>query len=160
MKTTKDEFWGLLLRHLNKVGSYNNLMLTTTCWGSRKTLNALPHLQLHGWMCACPCSAAQSFILSLIPRTVAYQAPLSAGFPRQEPWSGLPFPTPEDIPNSGSNPPCLCLLNWLVDSLPLRNLGSPYRWMHDFKWQLVIKRHESEIGYPRWRATKWVNLEY
>ena len=30
--------------------------------------------------------------------TVAYQAPLSMGFSRQEYWSGLPFPSPEDLP--------------------------------------------------------------
>ena len=31
--------------------------------------------------------------------TVVCQAPLSIGFSRQEYWSGLPFPTPEDLPN-------------------------------------------------------------
>ena len=35
------------------------------------------------------------------PWTVAHQAPLSVGFSRQEYWSGLPFPTPEDLPNQG-----------------------------------------------------------
>ena len=38
------------------------------------------------------------------PWTVAYQAPLSMGFSRQEYWSGLPFPPPEDIPNPGIKP--------------------------------------------------------
>ena len=33
------------------------------------------------------------------PWTVAYQAPLSTGFSRQEYWSGLPFPSPGDLPN-------------------------------------------------------------
>ena len=33
------------------------------------------------------------------PRTVARQAPLSMGFPRQEYWSELPFPTPGDLPD-------------------------------------------------------------
>ena len=33
--------------------------------------------------------------------TVAYQAPLSMGFPRQEHWSGLPFPSPGDLPDLG-----------------------------------------------------------
>ena len=33
------------------------------------------------------------------PRTVAHQAPLSMGFPRQEYWSGLSFPTPGDLPD-------------------------------------------------------------
>ena len=35
------------------------------------------------------------------PWTAACQAPLSLGFPRQEYWSGLPCPPPEDLPNSG-----------------------------------------------------------
>ena len=34
----------------------------------------------------------------LTPRTVADQAPLSLGFARQEYWSGLPFPSPGDLP--------------------------------------------------------------
>jgi len=38
------------------------------------------------------------------------------GFPRQEYWSGLPFPSPGDLPTQGSNP---CLLHWKADSLPL-----------------------------------------
>ena len=33
--------------------------------------------------------------------TVAYQAPLFMGFSRQENWSGLPFPSPGDLPNPG-----------------------------------------------------------
>ena len=33
------------------------------------------------------------------PWTVAYQAPPSVGFFRQEYWSGLPFPSPEDLPD-------------------------------------------------------------
>ena len=37
----------------------------------------------------------------VIPWTVDCQAPLSMGFPRQEYWSGLPFPSPGDLPKSG-----------------------------------------------------------
>ena len=37
-------------------------------------------------------------------RTVAHQAPLSLGFPRQEYWSGLPLPAPGDLPNPGIKP--------------------------------------------------------
>ena len=36
--------------------------------------------------------------------TVARQAPLCMGFPRQEYWSGLPFPSPGDLPESGMEP--------------------------------------------------------
>ena len=44
------------------------------------------------------------------PRTIARQSPLSMGFPRQEYWSGLPFPPPGHLPHQG-----VCL----ADSLPL-----------------------------------------
>ena len=36
--------------------------------------------------------------------TVAYQAPPSMGFSRQEYWSGLPFPSPGDLPDPGIEP--------------------------------------------------------
>ena len=39
--------------------------------------------------------------LFVTPWTVAYQAPPSLGFSRQEYWSGLPFPSPGDLPNPG-----------------------------------------------------------
>ena len=39
--------------------------------------------------------------------TVAHQAPLSMEFPRQEHWSGSPFPTPGDLPNPGIEPESL-----------------------------------------------------
>ena len=38
------------------------------------------------------------------PWIVARQTSLSVGFPRQEYWSGLPFPSPEDLPNPGIEP--------------------------------------------------------
>ena len=56
------------------------------------------------------------------PWTVACLAPLSMGFPRQEYWSGLPFPSPGNLPDPGSNP---CLLHWQAESLPLSHWGSP-----------------------------------
>ena len=41
------------------------------------------------------------------PRTVAHQAPLSMEYPRQEYWSGLPFPIPGDFPDPGIEPTSL-----------------------------------------------------
>ena len=38
------------------------------------------------------------------PATVAHQAPLSRGFPGQAYWSGLPFPSPEDLPDPEIKP--------------------------------------------------------
>ena len=52
-----------------------------------------------------------------------HQTPLSMGFPRQEHWSGLLFPSPGNLPN-----PELELMSpaLQVDSLPLTYLGIPY----------------------------------
>ena len=52
---------------------------------------------------------------SATPRTVAYQASQSMGFSRQEYWSGLPFPSPGDLPNPGIEPGSLALQ---ADALP------------------------------------------
>ena len=49
------------------------------------------------------------------PQTVAHQAPLSMRFSRQEYWSGLSFPSPEDLPNLGIKPGSPALQE---DSLP------------------------------------------
>ena len=40
----------------------------------------------------------------LTPWTIAPQAPLSMGFPKQEHWRGLPFPSPGDLPYPGTEP--------------------------------------------------------
>ena len=40
----------------------------------------------------------------MTPWTVAHQAPLSMEFSRQEYWSGLPFPSPKDLPDPGIKP--------------------------------------------------------
>ena len=41
---------------------------------------------------------------SLQPHRLGLQAPLSMGFPRQESWSGLPFPSPGDLCDFGIEP--------------------------------------------------------
>ena len=40
----------------------------------------------------------------LTPWTIAHQAPLSMGFSRQEYWSGLPIPSPGNLPDPGIEP--------------------------------------------------------
>ena len=42
--------------------------------------------------------------LFVTPWTIAYQVPTSMGFSRQGDWSGLPFPSPGDLPNPGIEP--------------------------------------------------------
>ena len=62
-------------------------------------------------------SGVQFFVT---PWAVACQAPLSMGFPRQEYWSGLPFPPPGDFPNPGIEPvsPILVLTARFITAEP------------------------------------------
>ena len=55
------------------------------------------------------------------PWTMACQAPLSMGFPRQDYWSGLPFPSPGDLLNPGREPTSPVSPAMQVDSLPAVN---------------------------------------
>ena len=55
-------------------------------------------------MCACILSCFRLFQFFVTLWTAACQAPLSMGFPRQEYWSGLPFPPLGDLPDRGTEP--------------------------------------------------------
>ena len=55
--------------------------------------------------------------------TVARQAPLPMGFSSQEYWSGLPFPSSEDLPYPGIEPKSPAASGLQVDSLPLSHWG-------------------------------------
>ena len=73
--------------------------------------------------------------LNATPRTVARQAPLSMGFPRQEYWSGLPFSS-GDLPDPGIEPRSLILqADSLPSELPGKQCVSVYSkemtWMHE-----------------------------
>ena len=57
------------------------------------------------------------------PWTVAHQAPQSMEFSRQEYWSGVPFPSPGDLPNPGIEPGSPALQ---ADTLPSESRGKPY----------------------------------
>ena len=59
-------------------------------------------------------------------------------FSRQEYWSGLPFPPPGDLPDSGIEPTSPALQ---VDSLPLSHLGSPGRGDRIILIILVFRKH-------------------
>ena len=72
------------------------------------------------------------------PWTVAYQAPPSMEFSRQEYWSGLPFPSPGDLPDPGIEPGSPALQ---ADALPSEPPGKP-QW--SFRtWYNV--RFENEV---------------
>ena len=63
----------------------------------------------------------KSYLTLVTPWTVAHQAPLSKGFSMQEYWSGLPFPSPGDLPNRGVEPRSSALQ---ADSLLTADEGS------------------------------------
>ena len=73
----------------------------------RKKVKLLSHVQLFA-----------------IPWTVAYQAPPSMEFSRQEYWSGLPFPSLGDLPDPGIEPRSPSLQ---ADALPSEPPGKPQR---------------------------------
>ena len=66
-------------------------------------------------LCCCHCL--------LTPQTVHRQAPLSMGCPRQERWTGLPCPSPGDLPDLGIKP---MSLSWQADSSRLSHQGTAF----------------------------------
>ena len=62
----------------------------------------------------CVCVSLSRVRLLATPRTAARQAPLSTGFSRQGYWSGLPFPSPGDFPDPGTEPSLLAQTSWRV----------------------------------------------
>ena len=73
------------------------------------------------------CYAASVLSDPATPWTEARQALLSVGFSRQEYWSGLPFPPPGDLLNSGIEPASLAAPALQVDSLLPVQPGKPRR---------------------------------
>ena len=104
------------------------------------------HLEDEEMECMCA-KSLQSCLTLLSLWTVAQQAPLTMGFSRQEFWSGLPFPSPGDLPNPGIKP----------DSLPLSHQGSPQR-----DGEELAKETETEQLGRRWsqkRAMSWNHVK-
>ena len=94
------------------------------------------------------------------PRTVAHQAPLFTGFSRQEYWSGLPFPSPGDLPDPGIKPrsPALQIL------YGLSHLGSPFYlcaqslscgWLFSAPWTVA---HQAPLSMELSRQEYWSGL--
>ena len=90
--------------------------MTTKKQSNRKRSLFLPHLgctcltKCTSWLTAAIChlkvkvKSLSRVHLCATPWTVAHQAPPSMGFSRQEYWSGLPFPSPGDLPDPGIKP--------------------------------------------------------
>ena len=92
------------------MGAWGSSALPREC--QAKTGNMTNRTRLHSQAfalilsmraCVCMLSHVQLFAT---PWSVAHQVPLSMGFPRQEYWSGLLFPSPGDLPEPGIEPMC------------------------------------------------------
>ena len=83
-------------------------------------------------VCACMLSHAGHFVT---PWTVAHKAPLSMGFSGQEYWSGLPFPSPVELPDAGIESTSSALAEGFLTS---EHLGSPENRAMLFKHLIVI----------------------
>ena len=108
-------------------------------------------------------------LLFATPWTVAFQAPPSMGFSRQEYWSGLPFPPPGDLPNPGIEPGSPALQ---ADTLPFEPPSKP--WLQKIpwrrKWQPILvllpgtfHGQRSLEGYSPWgrkesNTTEWLRF--
>ena len=97
-----------------------------------------------------------SFIRSVMsnsatPWTVACQAPLSVGFPRQEYWSGLLFPSPGDLPNPGIELACPALAGRFFTTEPpgkshFYDTVDSISFLHDFFY------------YPQFLLIPWLQV--
>ena len=88
------------------------------------------------------------------PWTIAYKAPLSMEFSRQEYWSGLPFPSPGDLPNPGiesgspaSQADALPLLEFLIDLVIfITRLWGPEGRIYIFHVLSILKTWEAQYS--------------
>ena len=86
------------------------------------SLGYILSIQLSGYMVSKRVKSLSCVQLFATPWTVAHQAPPSMEFSRQEYWSGLPFPSPGDLPDPGIEPKSPALQ---ADALPSEPLGNP-----------------------------------
>ena len=109
----------------------------------------------------------------MTPWSIAHQAPLSMGFPRQEYWNGLPFPSPGDLPDPGIEPRSPALK---ANALTLEPPGKPWcrsrgfnHWVRKIPWRrelqpasvfLPRKSHGQKrlAGYSPWGRKEWTWL--
>ena len=122
-------------------------------------------------MCVCVCVCAHSVTQSYLfmtTWTIAHQAPLSVGFPRQEYWSGLPFPPPGDLPNPGIEPESPVSPALAGRFFTLCHVGShgalKYIYLNPVhsRWQDAHNHNERCLGgkatlLPFYRNPKWLS---
>ena len=83
----------------------------------------------------CVCWSLSPGQLLVTPWTVGHQAPLSRGFSKKEYWSGLPFPSPGDLPDPRTEPRSAAMQ---AASLPTEAPGATGRVTLYFDWQQTV----------------------
>ena len=83
--------------------------------------------------------------------TTAYQALLSMGFSRQECWSGLPLPSPGDLPDPGIEPGSTALQ---IDSLPSEPPGKPQS-LHSFSSTQLSSETQASYWKTQFLSITW-----
>ena len=85
----------------------------------------------------CCCLVTKSCLILCDLWTIAFQAPLSLGFPRQDYWSGLPFPSPGHLPDPGIIPASPALAGGVFTTEPP---GKPKYTIeiHKYKVNLIL----------------------
>ena len=104
------------------------------------------------YVCVLSCTVMSDSLW--LPWTSACQTPLSVGFSRKKYWSGLPFPTQGDLPDSGIEPVSPVSSAWQAGSLPLSHLGNleiKHTNLHKVSWILnIIILPVFVSGLPWW----------
>ena len=70
--------------------------------------------------------------------TIAHQAPLSMGLIRQDHWSVLPCPSPEDLSNPGTEPMSLTTPKLADRFSPLTPPGKPFTWLYIISYTVCL----------------------
>ena len=109
--------------------------------GSRKALSLVQPVCLGPWRGVKRKSLSHVWLF-VTPWTVTLQAPLSMELSRQGYWSGLPFPTPGDLPNPGMN----------LDLLHCRRILYWITW-HSSHWWRIRKREGTSTVLKTWKGT-------
>ena len=91
---------------------------------------------------------------SVMPRTAACQLPPSIGFPRQEYWSGWPFPSPGYLPNPGTESGCPALQ---ADSLLSEPPGKPCKASIS---QLKKKNVSLTVSFRKYVSPWWDEYQF
>ena len=103
-------------------------------------------------MCVCVCLVAHSCPTLATPWTVAHQACLFMGVSRQESWSGLPLPSPRDLPDPGIEPWSPALQ---ADSFPTELRGKlTVRWYLSKYFEGVSYLIFKGKHVPGWRTSQ------